>query len=150
MRSQGTTRASSQQQSVRHRCEPANDRAGLKVTQESGGGSRGRSLIYGRKLTMHFRVLDLAAERSVWSVPPIDTVPFKLRGEKLVVRSFDVNANLIGAAPIDGADLGGLVQRLFGDRHVTSLHIHLATDGSYAGHAVRFDKPNNGWVPRND
>ena len=44
---------------------------------------------------MHFRVHDLAAERSVWSVPPIDMVPLKLRGEKIMVRAFDADANLL-------------------------------------------------------
>jgi hypothetical protein len=31
------------------------------------------------ELMMHFRVFDLGAERCVWSIPPIDTVPWKLR-----------------------------------------------------------------------
>jgi hypothetical protein len=97
---------------------------------------------------MHFRILDLAAERCVWSVPPIDMVPLKLRGEKLVVRSFDVSANLLETDSIDGVNLESLVRRLFADRHATRLHIHLATDDSYAGHVVRFDVQNTDWVPR--
>jgi hypothetical protein len=44
---------------------------------------------------VRFRVHDLAAERSVWSVPPIDMVLLKLRGEKLMVRAFDADANLL-------------------------------------------------------
>ena len=44
---------------------------------------------------MQFRVHDLAAERSVWSVSPIDMVPLKLRGEKLMVRAFDAGFTVI-------------------------------------------------------
>jgi hypothetical protein len=90
-------------------------------------------------MTMHFRVLDLAAERSVWSVPPIDLVPLKLRGEKLVVRSFDGNANLLEMEPIDGMNLERAIERLFADRRSAGLRIHLATDDSYAGRVERFD-----------
>ena len=34
------------------------------------------------ELPMHFRIYDLAADRCVWSIPAIDTVPVKLRGQK--------------------------------------------------------------------
>ena len=67
---------------------------------------------------MHFRVLDLAAERCVWSVPPIDMVPLKLRGEKLVES---------------------VIERLFADQRAARLRIHLARDDSYAGRVERFD-----------
>jgi hypothetical protein len=84
---------------------------------------------------MHFRVLDLAAERCVWSVPPIDMVPLKLRGEKLVMRSFDANANLLEMEPINGMELESVIERLFADRRAARLRIHLAIDDSYAGGA---------------
>jgi hypothetical protein len=88
---------------------------------------------------MHFRVLDLAAERSVWSIPPIDTVPWKLRTKKLVVRSVDNDGDVLEIAPVDGRKLEDLVTQLLADRRVARLNIHLAADDSYAGHAVRFD-----------
>ena len=88
---------------------------------------------------MHFRVFDLAAEQGVWSVPPIDTVPWKLRTEKLVVRSIDNDGELFEVVPVDGPKLEDLVTQLLADRRVARLNIHLATDDSYAGHAVRFD-----------
>jgi hypothetical protein len=90
-------------------------------------------------MTMHFRVLDLAAERSVWSVPPVDMVPLKLRGEKLVVRSFDGNANLLEMEPTDGIKLEYAIERLFADQRAARLRIHLATDDSYAGRVERFE-----------
>jgi hypothetical protein len=90
-------------------------------------------------MTMHFRVLDLAAERCVWSVPPIDMVPLKLRWEKLVVRSFDVNADLLEVEPIDGMELESVIERLFADQRAARLRIHLASDDSYAGRVERFD-----------
>ncbi len=63
-------------------------------------------------MAVHFRVLDLAAERCIWSVPPIDMVPLKLRGEELVVRSFDGNANLLEMEPVDGMKLECAIGRL--------------------------------------
>jgi hypothetical protein len=88
---------------------------------------------------MRFRVHDLAAERSVWSVPPIDMVPLKLRGEKLMVRAFDADANLLEVEPVDGMKLESVTQRLLTNRQRARLHIHLAAGDSYAGHVERFD-----------
>jgi hypothetical protein len=89
------------------------------------------------ELIMHFRVFDLAAERCVWSIPPIDTVPWKLRTEKLVVRCIDDDARVFEVVPTDGLKLEDLVTRLLADRRVARLNIHLATDDSYAGRVVR-------------
>ena len=86
---------------------------------------------------MHFRVFDLAAERSVWSIPPIDTVPFKLRIQKLLVRSIDNDGEAFEVVSTDGGELQDIVTRLLADRRVARLNIHLATDDSYAGHAIR-------------
>ena len=88
---------------------------------------------------MHFRVFDLAAERCVWSIPPVDTVPWKLRTEKFVVRSIDNDGEVFEVVPVDGMKLEELVTQLLAGRQVARLNIHLATDNSYAGHAVRFD-----------
>ena len=88
---------------------------------------------------MHFRVFDLAAERCVWSIPPINSVPWKLRTEKLVVRSVDNDGKVFEVVPTDGLKLEDLVTQLLADRRVARLNIHLATDDSYAGHVVRFN-----------
>jgi hypothetical protein len=88
---------------------------------------------------MHFRAFDLAAERCVWSIPPIDTVPWKLRTEKLVVRSVDKDGKVLEIVPTAGLKPEDLVTQLLADRRVARLNIHLATDDSYAGHVVRFD-----------
>src|ERR1700735_837919 len=53
------------------------------------------------ELPMHFRVYDLAADRCVWSIPPIDTVPVKLRGQKLVVRAIDNDGGVFEVASVD-------------------------------------------------
>jgi hypothetical protein len=91
------------------------------------------------ELMMHFRVFDLAAERCVWSIPPINSVPWKLRTEKLVVRSVDNDGKVFEVVPTDGLKLEDLVTQLLADRRVARLNIHLATDDSYAGHVVRFN-----------
>jgi hypothetical protein len=88
---------------------------------------------------MHFRVFDLAAERCVWSIPPIDTVPWKLRTEKLMVRSIDHDGKVFEVVPTDGPKLEDLATQLLANRRIARLNIHLATDDSYAGHVVRFN-----------
>jgi len=86
---------------------------------------------------MYFRVLDTAAERCVWSVPPIDTVPWKLRTRELVVRSIDSDGAVFKVATTEGPRLEDLVRQLLVDQRAARLDIHLAMDDSYAGHAVR-------------
>ena len=93
------------------------------------------------ELMMHFRVFDLAAERCVWSIPPIDTVPLKLRAQKLVVRSIGNDGEVFEVLPIDGLKLEELATQLLTDRRVARLNVHLAVDDSYAGRVVRFDRP---------
>jgi hypothetical protein len=92
-------------------------------------------------MMMHFRVFDLAAERCVWSIPPIDTVPLKLRAQKLVVRSIGNDGEVFEVLPIDGLKLEELATQLLTDRRVARLNVHLAADDSYAGRVVRFDRP---------
>jgi hypothetical protein len=92
-------------------------------------------------MMMHFRVFDLAAERCVWSIPPIDTVPLKLRAQKLVVRSIGNDGEVFEVLPIDGLKLEELATQLLTDRRVARLNIHFAADDSYAGRVVRFDRP---------
>ncbi|MGC1353770.1 MAG: DUF1203 domain-containing protein [Xanthobacteraceae bacterium] len=93
------------------------------------------------KPKMHFRVLDLAAERCVWSIPPIDTVPFKLHTQKLVVRCVDNDGEVVDVVLVDGLKLQDLAPQLLADRRVARLNIHLATDDSYAGRVMRLDIP---------
>jgi len=92
----------------------------------------------GRTSTVHFRVFDLAAERCVWSIPPIDTVPWKLRTENLVVRSIDHDGEVVAVVRIDGLKLEDLLTQLLADERAARLDIYLAADKSYAGRAVRF------------
>ena len=88
---------------------------------------------------MHFRIFDLAAERCVWSIPPIDTAPWKLRTEKLLVRSIGNDGKVCEVVPTDGLKLEDLVTQLLADRRIARLDIHLATDDSYAGRVSRFN-----------
>jgi hypothetical protein len=91
-------------------------------------------------LSMHFRIYDLAADRCVWSIPPIDTVPLKLSAEKLVVRAIDNDGGVFEVVPVDGVRLADLATQFLTDRSVNRLNIHLAVDDSYAGRVVRHDK----------
>jgi hypothetical protein len=88
-------------------------------------------------MTTHFRVYDLAADRCVWSIPPIDTVPMKLRTQKLLVRAIDNDGGIVKVVPVDGDGLSDLAPRYLADRGVARLNIHLAADDSYAGRVIR-------------
>jgi hypothetical protein len=81
---------------------------------------------------MHFRIRDLAAERCVWSFPPIDTVPVKLRCRMLDVRAFDVHDDIVGQELSEGAKLAGVIAQLFADRRAAYIHVYFATDQTYA------------------
>ena len=86
---------------------------------------------------MKFRVFDLAAERSVWSVPAIDMVPEKLRNVMLAVHMVDTDANFIKTELVDGSELEGTIRRVFADQRANCLQVSVATDGSHAGHVER-------------
>jgi hypothetical protein len=88
---------------------------------------------------MHFRIYDLAADRCVWSIPPIDTVPIKLHAQKLVVRVIDNDGGVFEVLPVEGARLAGLATQFLADRRVNRLNVHLEADDSYAGRVVRHD-----------
>jgi hypothetical protein len=88
---------------------------------------------------MHFRIYDFAADRCVWSIPPIDAVPIKLRAQKLVVRVIDNDGGVFEVVPIEGVGLADLATQFLADRRVNRLNVHLEADDSYAGRVVRHD-----------
>jgi hypothetical protein len=90
---------------------------------------------------MHFRIRDVAADRCVWSIPPIDAVPVKLRCRMLVVRSFDVNDVTIGEELVEGGRLASAIVQLFADPHSAYLRVDFATDNCYAARVDRFSIP---------
>jgi hypothetical protein len=90
---------------------------------------------------MHFRVRDVSADRCVWSVPPIDTVPLKLRCRMLAVRAFNANHAMVGEELTEGGKLASAVALLFADPHAAYLHVHFATDNRYAARVERFPLP---------
>jgi hypothetical protein len=89
------------------------------------------------RIVMHFRIYDLAADRCVWSIPPIDTVPVKLSAQKLVVRAIDNDGGVFEVVPIEGVGLADLATQFLADRRVNRLNVHLEADDSYAGRVVR-------------
>jgi hypothetical protein len=90
---------------------------------------------------VHFRVRDVSADRCVWSVPPIDTVPIKLRCRMLAVRALDANGSVAGEKLVDGKNLATAILSLFAEPRVSYLHIHYATDDCYAARVDRFRVP---------
>jgi hypothetical protein len=80
---------------------------------------------------MDFRVFDFAAERCIWSVPPINMVPVKLLSEKLVVRYFDTANCVTEIAVIRGTELKELLMRR--GQQISRITLRHAEDNSYAG-----------------
>src|SRR6266481_1269131 len=78
------------------------------------------------ELSMPSRIYDLAADRCVWSIPPIDTVPLKLHAQKLVVRAIDNDGGVFEVVPVESVRLADLATQFLADRRVARLNIHLA------------------------
>src|SRR5271156_2339226 len=90
---------------------------------------------------MHFRIRDLAADRCVWSFPPVETVPVKLGCLILAVRAFNANDMTVGEEFVEGKKLASAIELLFADRQASYLLVFFATDDRYAGRVVRFPFP---------
>jgi hypothetical protein len=67
----------------------------------------------------------------------VDTVPDQLRNRTLAVRGFDADAMMTGWELTAGADLEGMIEKLFADRHTVYLHVHFAAPGCYAARIER-------------
>ncbi len=61
-----------------------------------------------------------------------ETLPVQLTGRQLSVRSFDEEEMMIDAAVIDGTDLQGTIERLFGEDASAKIHVHNAVRGCWA------------------
>jgi hypothetical protein len=76
------------------------------------------------------------------SIPPIDTVPVKLRCRTLAVRAFDANGVMVGEKLVDGKKLlATAILSLFAEPHAAYLHVYYATDDCYAARVDRFPIP---------
>jgi hypothetical protein len=67
----------------------------------------------------------------------VDQVPEQLRLRLLSVRAFDEKGMMVGADVVDGKELEGVIERLFGDQHADYLHVHYAKPGCYAARIER-------------
>jgi len=69
--------------------------------------------------------------------PAVGEIPVMLRHRLLSVRAYDAAAMLVDAEIVQGSELEAAVERLFGDRSVSYLHIHNAKPGCYNCSVVR-------------
>lgn len=76
-------------------------------------------------------------EGAVPLTPAPGQVPDMIRRRPLSIRAFDSNAMMIDADLVDGADAGGLIDRLLADPAAAFLHIHFARRGCYAARVDR-------------
>jgi hypothetical protein len=67
----------------------------------------------------------------------IDTVPEQLRTRTLAVRGFDADAMMTGWELTEGAQLEGVIAKLFADPRTIYLHVHFAAPGCYAARIER-------------
>lgn len=63
--------------------------------------------------------------------PEAGQLPEMLRHRLLSVRAYDGAAMMLGAEVVKGAELEGVIRRLFADRAVAYLHVHNAGPGCY-------------------
>jgi hypothetical protein len=67
----------------------------------------------------------------------VDTVPQQLRTRTLAVRGFDANAMMTSWELTEGAQLEGVIEKLFADPRTDYLHVHFAAPGCYAARIER-------------
>lgn len=67
----------------------------------------------------------------------VDEVPEALHRRLLSVRAFDSTHHMVDADVVEGAQLAGLIERLFADARVAYLHAHYARRGCYAARIDR-------------
>jgi hypothetical protein len=67
----------------------------------------------------------------------VNEVPEVMRPRLLSVRAFDTDGMIVDADVVEGADLEGVIARLFADPRAATLHVHNAKRGCYAGRVER-------------
>ncbi len=67
----------------------------------------------------------------------LDEVPEQLRTRMLAVRSFDVDAMMIGCELVYGRELEPAIERLLANARAAYLHVHFAAPGCYAARVER-------------
>lgn len=76
-------------------------------------------------------------ERSSEADPAPGEVPAVMARRPLSIRAFDNEGMMIDADVTDGAEAGGLIERLLADGRAAYVDIHYAKRGCWAGRAVR-------------
>jgi len=67
----------------------------------------------------------------------VNTVPEQLRKRTLAVRGFDADAMMTGWELTEGAQIEGVIEKLFADPRTAYLHVHFAAPGCYAARIER-------------
>ena len=67
----------------------------------------------------------------------IDVVPEVLRRRLLSLRGYDEEGMMVDADVVEGAEVEGLIARLFEDPRIRYIHAHNAKRGCYAGLVTR-------------
>ena len=69
--------------------------------------------------------------------PGVNDVPEMLASRLLAVRGYDHEHLMVGADVVEGADLAGLIDKMFENEAVDYIHIHIARPGCFAAKATR-------------
>jgi hypothetical protein len=83
---------------------------------------------------MRFAIYVRRGERTYDAV---DQVPEQLSLRQLAVRGFDRNGMMTGWELVEGREVEGAIERLFGNPKADYLHIHYAAPGCYAARVDR-------------
>jgi hypothetical protein len=67
----------------------------------------------------------------------VDAIPEQLRHRTLAARSFDEDGMMVDRELVEGAQLEGAIERLFGNPRAAYLHLHYAAPGCYAARVER-------------
>ena len=67
----------------------------------------------------------------------VGEVPEVMRGRLLSLRAYDAAGMMLDADVIEGAGIKPVIERLFGNRNVSYIHVHNAKRGCYSGRIDR-------------
>lgn len=67
----------------------------------------------------------------------VNEIPEVMRLRLLSLRAFDAAGMMLDADIVDGKEIEGLIERLFGNPQVDSIHAHYARRGCYSGRIER-------------
>jgi hypothetical protein len=67
----------------------------------------------------------------------VDQIPEVMRARLLSLRGFDANGMMLDADVVEGAEIEGIIARMFAKPDISYIHVHNAKRGCYSGRIDR-------------